>query len=745
MHLPLRLLEPAMHYRSLVRFARPLAMGLIGLLALPAAAAPPRALPAGTLPKDARLGEPKDLSGYFPFAVPKTTEEWEVRAAKVRRQILVSQGLWPLPTKTPLNAVIHGQRDMGDYTVEKVYFESMPGFFVTGSLFRPKTVSGKVPGALVAHGHWANGRFHDMGRAAVRREIVQGAERFEDGGRNPLQPLPVQLARMGCVAFQYDMLGYADSQQLSQALVHGFRQQRPEFNSPDNWGLFSPQAEAHLQSAMGLQTWNSIRALDFLLSLPEIDASRIAITGASGGGTQTFLLAAIDPRVSLAFPAVMVSTAMQGGCTCENASCLRVGTGNIEFAALFAPKPQGLTAADDWTKEMKTKGFPELQGLYALMGAPKNVELFSFTHFGHNYNYVSRSAFYNFVNKHFKLGLEAPVVEEDYQRLTGPELTVWDAEHPQPPGGDEFERKLVRYWHEDSQKQLAALAPQDSASLGRWREVVGGGVAAIVGRELPSAGDVEFEKSEKTDRGDHFRFAGLVRNKRQGEELPAAFLHPKKWNKQVVLWLSEQGKAAIFDADGGPSADARRLLDAGYSVAGVDLVMQGEFLAAGQAAAKNRSVNNPREFAGYTYGYNHSLLVQRAHDVLTMLAFIKYDDQQAEGTTVVSLDGTAPIAAVAASQAGDANASFAIDTRGFRFIQVSDYLDASFLPGGARYGDLPGVLSLATGGKLWLAGETDESAALVKSAFAAAGKSGDLTLAGPKGSAGAVIDWLLKR
>src|ERR1041385_172309 len=108
-------------------------------------------------------------------------------------------------------------------------------------------------------------------------------------------------------------------------------------NTTENWGLYSPQAEAHLQSVMGLHTWNSIRSLDFLLSLPEVDAERIAITGASGGGPQPLLRAAIDPRVSLSFPAVMVSTAMQGGCTCENACLLRGNTGNIELAPLLAP------------------------------------------------------------------------------------------------------------------------------------------------------------------------------------------------------------------------------------------------------------------------------------------------------------------------------------------------------------------------------------------------------------------------
>jgi hypothetical protein len=244
--------------------------------------------------------------------------------------------------------------------------------------------------------------------------------------------------------------------------------------------------------------------------------------------------------------------------------------------------------------------------------------------------------------------------------------------------------------------------------------------------------------------GDYFRFAGVVRNKRHGEELPMAFLHPKKWNKQVVLWLSEQGKSALFNADGEPSAESKRLMDAGISVAGVDLLFQGEFLSDGQPPTKNRSVNNNRQSAAYTYGYNHSLLAQRAHDVLTAVAFIRHDDQKAEGVSIVALDRTGPIAAVAASQLTGPGLRLAIDTHGFRFVSVQDIFDTNFLPGGSKYGDIPGFLSLATDARLWLAGETAESALLVKSAYASAGKPDDVTLAGDKANTDAAFEWLLR-
>lgn len=724
---------------------------LVGLASLLAAerglAAGPRVLTADKQPADARLAPPKDLNGDFPFSVPSTAEEWAARASRVRQQIALSQGLWPMPPRTPLAAVVHGLIDQGDYTVEKVYFQSVPGFFVTGNLYRPKGRSGRVPGVLFPHGHFNYGRFIDIGRQAVRREIVAGSERFENGGRSLLQALPVQVARMGCVCFHYDMIGYADSQQLSFQLAHRFAQQRPEMTSPESWGLFSPQAESYLQSIMGLQTWNSFRALDFLLSLPDVDPGRIAVTGASGGGTQTMLLAALDSRVSLAFPAVMVSTAMQGGCTCENACYLRIDTGNVEFAALFAPKPQGMTAANDWTKEMATKGFPELAALYRLLGAPQQqVQLFAFTHFPHNYNYVSRSAFYNFLNKHFRLGLEEPVVEEDYPRLTREQLTVWDAAHPAPPGGEAFERALCRQLAETARQQLDELSPRDAPSLANWRGVMQPAADVILGRGLPASRDLEFEKTHENATGWGLMFAGLLRHKPHREELPVVFLLPQPWHGRTVIWLSGQGKAGLFDADGSVAAAVRPLVDAGMAVAGIDLLLQGEFLPPGSGPAKNRPVNNPRQFAGYTYGYNRPLVVQRAHDVLSLIAFMRHHEQKPRTVELVAQDDTAPIAALALTAARGSVDRVALDTRGFRFLHVNDYLDASFLPGGAKYGDLPAWIALAAPTPLWLAGETPATASIVAAVYAACGSAPTLVWASPaqEPAAAQAVRWLLE-
>ncbi len=660
----------------------------------PAGSANPRALPAGQRPDDFRLQAPKDLDGYFPFQPPESKEAWDRRASQVRQRILVSQGLWPMPTKTDLKAQIYGRIDRGDYTVEKVHFESAPGFLVTGNLYRPKKAAGgKAPGVLFAHGHWADARLSQATDSELRNEIATGQERFVEGGKSRFQSMCVQLARMGCVVWQWDMLGDSDSQQLSRQLVHSFAKQRPEMNTTENWGLFSPQAETHLQSIMGLQTWNAVRSLDFLLELPEVDAQRVAITGASGGGTQTMLLAAIDPRISLSFPAVMVSTAMQGGCTCENASLLRVGTGNVEFAGLFAPKPQGMTTADDWTKEMSTKGFPELKRLYGLLGAPNQVMLQRGEHFPHNYNAVSRTAFYNWINRHFHLGQQEPVLERDYTVSTRAELSVWDAEHPAPKAADpEFERALLKLWSADSDRQLENLA---SGSPDQYRQVLKAGWDVVLDARDPApSGSIAWVLKDKLDRGSWIQMAGLLRNGSRHEEIPVVFCHPKQWNNKTVVWLTSEGKSGLYAADGSLIPAVQKLVDGGSTVVGLDLLHQGESSVDGQPLTRTPRVKNPRESAAYTFGYNPAVFTHRVHDVLTAVQYIRGHEKPSSQVSLVALDATAPIAAAARAQSGKALDRVALHLGEFRFGRILDLHSPDFLPGGAKYGDVEGLITL---------------------------------------------------
>jgi len=713
---------------------------ILGLAAVARAEAP-RVLPPGELPNDQRLGDLKTLEGYFPFSPCNSPEEWAKRAERVRRQMLVATGLWPMPTKTPANAVIHGKVDRGEYTVEKVYLESFPGHFVTGNLYRPKGTSGPGPGVLCPHGHWANGRFYDAGEKAIRSEIEAGAEKFDPSGRYPIQARCAKLARMGSTVFNYDMVGFADSVQLPHG--PGLRE---HMSTAENWGYASPQAELRLQSIMGLQTYNSIRALDWFSELPEVDPKRIAVTGASGGGTQTFILCAVDPRPAVAFPAVMVSTAMQGGCTCENACYLRVGTGNIEIAALIAPRPLGMTAANDWTREIETKGLPELKQLYRMLGV-EDLVMAKYFPFPHNYNYVSRSVMYDWLNKHLKLGQKEPIVEEDFEPLSRDELTVWDDEHPKPSGGDEYERALLRRITEDSERQMAALVPTDADSLARYREIVGGAVDVMIGRGLSGAAAVTAEHQPKEETDEYVMMRGLVRQTEMGEEVPAIALAPKQdWNRRLVIWIDPMGKQALFDQGGKPRPAVRRLLSAGMVVVGVDLFGQGEFTADGTPLAKARLDPKRTNYAGYTYGYNHPVFSQRVHDILTLVSLAKNRDKPAERVYVVGLNGAGHWVAAARAQAGKAVDRAVVDTDGFRFAKLTAFDDPDFLPGAAKYLDLPGIMALSAPGELWLAGEGPEPPAVVAAAYKAAGSPDKLTLfdGEPAARESAAVEWLLR-
>ena len=660
----------------------------------------------GRTPEDHRLGELKTLNGFFPFKAVPNLAAWKQRQIEIKRRILVSQGLWPLPTRTPLNAVIHGRVERDDYVVDRVFFESIPGNYVTGSLYRPKEGRGPFPVILSPHGHWQDGRFYEAGPETIGKQIETGAEKFEQGGRFPLQARAVQLARMGCMVFHYDMTGYADSIQL------GHRPDRWEhLDRSDNWGFMSVQAELRLQNMMGLQTWNSIRAVDFVLQLDDVDPSRIGVTGASGGGTQSMILGAIDERIAASMPCVMVSTAMQGGCTCENAPLLRIDQGNIDIAAATAPRPLGLTAADDWTIDLKTSGFPDLQNVYQMMGVANRLTAVFHTQFPHNYNQVNRRAMYDFFNRHFALG-HASIVERDFLPLSESESTVWSRAYPKPTGdrvGDLHETRLLALASQDSDRKIGALVPDTSEGLQSYQDTVGAAWETLIGRRHDQVGKVAYQPKSTIKKAHLLVQAGVIRNVDHKEEFPVLkFLPQTETDKNItVIWVTDDGKAKAFE-DGKVADEVMLLVKAGYTVIVPDLFGQGELAA---AVVKDQSQRlwfqrggdkGWHRFSGYTYGFNHCLFVQRTHDLLSVITHAGMEDQ----VCMIGCGKVAgPLVAAASSQAGKSVKRCIIDPQAFRFAFLKRHDDPMFVPGAVKYLDLDGLMSLVAPVPLLVSGD----------------------------------------
>jgi dienelactone hydrolase len=375
---------------------------------------------------------PSGLSPYRTlndrFAAPQISslEAWKPRAAYLREHVLASAGLLPLPEKTPLRPAISGEIRRADYSVSKVYFESLPGFFVTGNLYRPNG-DGPFPAILSPHGHWAYGR-------------------LENTSLNSGPGRAINLARQGFVVFTYDMVGYNDSQQVP----HTFSGRREYL-----WGL----------SLSGLQLWNSIRAIDFIEALPYVRKDSIGMTGESGGGTQTFLAAAVDPRIAVAAPVNMISLHMQGGCICENPPGLRLETTNVEIAAAIAPRPLLMVSATgDWTRDTLEVEYPAMRAIYDLFGAADRVHAVRMTA-EHNYNKESREAMYAWMARWLQNG---PADARPAERSFSPEpvnsLLVF---HQRPlPANAVDVAGLTEGWIAAAKRQLAdAEAPASGAAL----------------------------------------------------------------------------------------------------------------------------------------------------------------------------------------------------------------------------------------------------------------------------------------
>ncbi|GJM29503.1 MAG: hypothetical protein DHS20C17_21380 [Cyclobacteriaceae bacterium] len=296
----------------------------------------------------------------------QTAADWKSRSKAIKAQIRKGAELDKIPEEhwtVPIKVVQGNKYEMDGYSVENISLEMFPGYLVSGNLYKPLTIDEKVPAVLSPHGHWF--KPEDYGRF-----------------RADMQLRCASLAKMGAVVFAWDMFGTGEDVQH-------------EHRSAD---------------ALTYQCFNGIRILDFLSSLDYVDPERIGITGASGGGTQSFLIAALDDRISVSVPTVMVSAHFYGGCVCESGKPIHKSgdfeTNNVEIAASIAPKPLMIMGdGDDWTRNIATVEFPYIQNIYQLFDAANDTEYAYFEDEVHDYGISKRKAAYGFLAKHLDLDL----------------------------------------------------------------------------------------------------------------------------------------------------------------------------------------------------------------------------------------------------------------------------------------------------------------------------------------------------
>ncbi|MBT3482651.1 MAG: acetylxylan esterase [Opitutales bacterium] len=317
---------------------------------------------------------------------------WEQRTRVIREGILHGLHWDRMPKiKGGFRPIIHSRKEMNGYLVENIAIRSFPGFYVTGNLYSPANPKAKNPAILNPHGHATDKR--------VKEDVQKRCAAF---------------ARMGAIAFAYDMVGYAESTQVNHKMP----------------------------IAALLQAWNSTRVLEYLLSRPDVDPEMIGMTGGSGGGTQTFVLAAIDDRIAVSAPVVQVSAHFFGGCVCESGMPIHqsesYGTNNVEFAAMAAPRPLMIVSdGADWTRNSPRIEYPYIQSVYALFDAEHKAEHVHLHGEGHDYGYSKRSAVYPFFAFHLGLSYKKLPYDNGFDEsfvtvLPAEELYVFDEEHQRP-------------------------------------------------------------------------------------------------------------------------------------------------------------------------------------------------------------------------------------------------------------------------------------------------------------------------
>lgn len=208
--------------------------------------------------------------------------DWDANSKEMRKQLLEMLGLWPLPAKTDLKPVVTGKIEAGGIRVEKIHFQSMPGLYVTANLYLPQKIEGKIPAILYVCGH-AN--------VLIKETVGDKTISVSYGSKVHYQYHPIWFAQNGYACIALDTLQLGEI----QGIHHG------TYNQNMWWWQCMGYTPA------GVECWNAMRALDYLQTRPEIDSSRLGVTGRSGGGATSWWIAAADERIKAAVPVAGIS------------------------------------------------------------------------------------------------------------------------------------------------------------------------------------------------------------------------------------------------------------------------------------------------------------------------------------------------------------------------------------------------------------------------------------------------------
>ncbi len=380
----------------------------------------------------------------------QSVEQAEARKQWVRAKILELIGGLP-DYNGPLNARITGRIEKPRYVIEKVIFESLPQYFVTANLYRPRE-RGKFPGVLFPLGHW------EQGKVAVEQ-------------------IAANLALKGFVVLAYDPVGQGERQQaydrrLRASLGGG---------STDQHILAGAQSLLAGESFARFRIWDARRALDYLVSRPEVDTEKIGCTGCSGGGTVTTYISALDPRIKVAAPACYMNTfrLLFTGPTGDSEQSipgfLAAGLDLADYVELFAPKPWLIvsTVGDFFPIEGARHTYQEASDWYALYGAKDKIA-WAIGPGGHGTPLEDRQAIYDWMIRWLKDGRGN--AKEEPVELTPP-CDLRATESGQVEGRDLYE--IIR--EDFRRKQSAGSREEMLAEIRKWAALPGPGAAAAVG------------------------------------------------------------------------------------------------------------------------------------------------------------------------------------------------------------------------------------------------------------------------